>query len=291
MRTSRKLVGRRPGNSESLRGIDRASKFVSSVNLPLTDPVEEAVRALESAERDGVVLRLLGGVAFYLRCPSARRGNLARVYGDIDFIGHVRQSAKIKRLFVGLGYLPRERFNALQGNRWLGFLDSTHQRRADVFLDVFEMCHLLGLRSRLEIDRLTIPLADLLATKLQIVEINEKDMRDVVCLLIDHEIGDGDLPEMVNGAYLAKICGDDWGLFKTFTKNLDLLAAEINRWSLSDAEKESVFNRISRLRTLLQAAPKSLAWRMRAAIGERVPWYELPEADAGVIPQVQSKEN
>ena len=130
-----------------------------------------------------------------------------------------------------------------------------------------------------------------MATKLQIVEINEKDMRDVVCLLIDHEIGDGDLPEMINGAYLAKICSDDWGLFKTFTKNLDLLAAEINRWNLSDAEKESVLNRISRLRTLLQAAPKSLAWRMRAAIGERVPWYELPEADAGVIPQVQSKEN
>ena len=258
--------------------------------LQFADPVEEAVRAIESAEREGVVLRLLGGVAFYLRCPSARRGRLARAYGDIDFVGRARQSAEIKGLFGQLGYMPRERFNATQGDRRLGFIDPTHQRRVDVFLDVFEMCHKIDLGSRMEIDRRTIPLADLLATKLQIVEVNEKDMGDILCLLMDHEIGSSD-QETINGDYLAKICGDDWGMFKTFTGNLDRLAGEISRRSLSDPEKELVVSRVDRLRALLDATPKSLAWKIRAAIGERVPWYELPESDAEVIGPVQPEEN
>jgi hypothetical protein len=261
------------------------------VEPPLADSVDEAIRVLDHAERKEVVLRLLGGVAVYIRCPTARRDGLARKYADIDFVGHARQSAEIKRLFGELGYLARERFNAIHGGRRLVFTDSSHQRRADVFLDVFEMCHRFDLKERIEIDRQTIPLADLLATKLQIIQRNEKDVGDAICLLVDHEIGDTDLRDTINGAYLARLCGEDWGIYKTFSINLAMLAVATETWNLKESERELVKKRIEGLTKAIESAPKSIAWKMRAAIGERIRWYELPEEETGLVEQVQAKES
>jgi hypothetical protein len=252
------------------------------------DSTEEAIRVLGYAEGKGVELRLLGGVAFYLRCPSARGGSLVRGHGDIDMIGHASESAGIKRLFGELGYLPRERFNAMQGSRRLIFDDAARQRRVDVFLDVFEMCHKFDLKRRIGIDSQTIPLADLLATKLQIIQTNEKDIRDIICLLIDHEVGDSDLKETINGKYLARLCGEDWGIYKTFTMKLAMLGLVVERWEMQEHERESVVKRIGQLQAAIEKSPKGLGWKMRAAIGERVRWYELPE-DVGLVEQVQTK--
>jgi hypothetical protein len=267
------------------------TRISAIVEPPRDDSVEEAIRVLERAEGKGVVLRLLGGVAVYIRCPTARRDDFARRYGDTDFIGHARQSAEIKSLFNELGYLPRERFNAIHGGRRLVFTDATHQRRVDVFLDVFEMCHRFDLKERMEIDRQTIPLADLLATKLQIIQTNEKDIGDAICLLIDHEIGDGDLRDTINGERLARLCGEDWGIYKTFSINLALLAVATEKWDLKESERELVNSKIERLTAGIENAPKSIAWKMRAAIGERIRWYELPEEDTGLVEQVQAKES
>jgi len=252
--------------------------------------MEEALRVLGLAESKGVVIRLLGGVAVYLRCPSARSGSLTRSYGDIDFIGHARQSSDIKRLFGELGYVQRERFNAMHGGRRLSFTDSAQQRRVDVFLDVFEMSHKFDLKERMEIDRQTITLADLLATKLQIIQTNEKDIKDMIALVLDHEVGGTDLRDTINGEYLARLCGDDWGIYKTFTMKLAVLAASVENWSLKDTEKELIGKRVGRLTSAMERAPKSLAWRMRASIGERVRWYELPEEDVDLVERVQTRE-
>ena len=177
----------------------------------------------------------------------------------------------------------------LHGGRRLIFNDPAQRRRADVFLDVFEMCHRFDLKRRMEIDRQTIPLADLLATKLQIIQTNEKDVRDIICILIDHEVGDSDDQETVNGEYLAKLCGDDWGIYKTFTMKLAMLGLVAEKWEMGEAEREMVVKRIGLLQTAIERAPKSLGWRVRAAIGERVRWYELPEEDVGLVEQVQAK--
>jgi hypothetical protein len=263
----------------------------ASVSSPDAGRVEEAVRVLEKAVSNGVVLRLLGGVAFYLRCPSARSGNLARSYVDVDFTGHVRQSLEIKRLFGELGYVPRERFNSIHAGRRLGFMGSGQQERVDVFLDVFEMCHRFDFKERMEIDSQTIPLADLLATKLQIIQTNEKDLGDMICLLLDHEVGDTDLRDTVNGDYLAKLCSEDWGIYKTFTMKLAMLGVVVESWKMEEPERELVAKRIGKLSAAIEGAPKSLAWKMRAALGERVRWYELPEEDAGLAEQVQATES
>ncbi len=251
--------------------------------MPLQNAVDESMRVLETSAKRGVTLRLLGGVAFYLRSSCARRENMARTYGDIDFVGHTRQSSEIKSIFGELGYSPRERFNVMQGYRRLIFTDAENGRRADIFLDVFEMCHRFDLKERIELDTHTIPLADLMATKLQIVELNEKDARDMVCLLVDHEVGEID-SETINGAYLARLCSHDWGIYKTFTVNLGKLPGAAAR-DLHPGEVETVEKRVRTLLTMIEAQPKSLRWKARAAVGERVRWYELPEEDMVQVAQ------
>jgi hypothetical protein len=249
---------------------------------PLQSPVEEAERVLEGAQANGVVLRLFGGVSFWFRCPSAKLPSLQRKYVDVDFMGHAKQSREIKQLFASLDYVPRDKFNAMQGYRRLIFNDMANQRRVDVFLDVFEMCHSFNFRDRLEVDAKTIPLADMLVTKIQIIDVNEKDLKDAVCLFADYDVGASD-KEMINGAYIANLCASDWGVYKTFTMNLDRLLAKLGDLSLGDDVKATVRNRVNKLKTTIEEKPKDLKWRMRARVGERVKWYELPEADKEVV--------
>lgn len=250
---------------------------------PLANPIEEAKRVMEVAAQRKITLKLFGGVSFYFRCPSATHRSLQRDYVDVDFMGHAKQSRDLKQLFVDLGYVPRERFNAMQGYRRLIFNDIENQRRVDIFLDVFEMCHKFSFKDRLEIDDFTISLADMLVTKLQIVELNEKDMKDIFSIFIDHAIGDDDASGVINGAYIAKLCSDDWGIYKTFTMNLEKLVTILDDRGLDDSEKRLVRDRIAHLRKRIEDAPKSFRWKMRSKVGEKMQWYELPEADKEVV--------
>ena len=249
---------------------------------PLGDLVSEADRIMEAANSRKITLKLFGGVSFFMRCPSAKHRNLQRSYVDIDFMGYAKQSREIKQLFPQLGYVGRDRFNALMGHQRLIFNDVENARRIDIFLDVFEMCHKLNLKDRIGIDDRTIPLADMLATKLQIVEINEKDIKDILSILIDYDVAETD-EGAINADYLSKLCSEDWGIYKTFTMNLGRILASLPERELDQAEKDLLKVRIERLRQAIEGVPKSFKWKMRARIGERSVWYELPEADKEVV--------
>lgn len=243
---------------------------------------DEAKRVLQIASDRDIVLKVIGGVAIALRCPSAKRDGLRRPYVDMDVIGREKQSRKIKDFFTELGYKPRERFNAMMGRKRLIFNDLTNQRRVDIFLDVFEMSHKFDFSDRVKMEPLTLPLADLIATKLQIVQINDKDFRDLATIFIDHDVGRTD-GETINGEYLAKLTAGDWGIWKTFTTNLSHLPAAMESYAIDPAEEEEVKRRVTKLLDMIEKEPKSLAWKLRARVGERMPWYELPEADKPVV--------
>ncbi len=243
---------------------------------------EEAERILQRAEAKGITLRLLGGMAVSVRCPSASKPPLSRRRVDIDVMGRRKDTAKINQLFKELGYKPRERFNALHGSRLI-FNDIRNQRRVDVFLDVFQMCHKFDFRDRLTLEPKTIPLSDLLSTKLQIVEINEKDVKDIYAVLLDHEVSEGEGPDRVDAGYLSKLCAEDWGVYKTFTMNLDKLVKYAESIGLDQEQNKRIADRAGKLKNSIEAAPKSMGWKMRAAVGERKRWYELPEADKEVV--------
>jgi len=216
-------------------------------------------------------LRLLGGVAIRLRSEGLPAA-LQREYKDLDFATTRKAVGDTQMLLRDLGYDPDVAFNAMNSRERLLFYDDVHGRQVDVFVRVFRMCHEIPLESRLGVDPGTVPLAELLLTKLQIVELNEKDVRDAVALLHEHEVTEDD--SGVNAARVAELCADDWGLWRTITHNLDAVASHLDVY---DVDRERVAARLRRLQERIEAEPKSRGWKLRARIGERRRWYELPE--------------
>lgn len=243
----------------------------------IQDNIEaEAIRIVEAAEGQGIVLRLLGGLAIRRHAPSAAHRALARSYPDIDLATLPRRSQAVETLLNSLGYQPNKTFNLLNGSSRLLFYDTARNRQIDVFVGSFEMCHRLPITERIALERITLPLAELLLTKLQIVQMNEKDLRDICALLIDHPVGANDA-ETINALRIAELCATDWGLWKTVSLSLDKVAAFCATADLDDPAQRTIPARIGELRQAIDAAPKSLKWKTRAALGERVKWYELPE--------------
>ena len=242
----------------------------------LDDIQDEAMRIITAGEAQGIVLRLLGGLAIRLHSPSATHRALVRSYPDIDLATPAGSSRPVESLIAGLGYEPNKSFNLLNGTSRLLFYDRVHSRQIDVFIGHFEMCHRLPIAERLDREPLTLPLAELLLTKLQIVEMNEKDLRDICALVLDHPMGDTDA-ETVNLPRIAQICAEDWGLWKTVTLSLGKTQQFCEASDLELAAKQTIVERLDALRSALDDAPKSLRWKMRAAVGERVQWYTLPE--------------
>ncbi len=251
--------------------------------MPEADAVSEAQRILAEAEKRKVDVRLIGGIAFRIRSPSSLAANLKRRYVDIDLVGLRSQSREIKQLLRDLGYAPRERFNQMNGKVRLIFNDLANERRVDIFLNEFEMCHKLDFTDRIRIEKLTLPLADLLMTKLQVYEITEREYKDVIALLTDNEAGNHDGPNTINSKHISKLCGDDWGLYKTSMLNLDRIEKGLGGYSLPERQMEHVKSNIESLRRAIEAAPKSIRWRARARVGEKVKWYQLPEPDKEVV--------
>lgn len=242
------------------------------------DLILEAETLIKKATEEGVLLRTLGGLAIKYHCPSASQPPLIRKIADIDVFGLSKQSKLIKKTFLDLSYIPAQQFNALHGKTRLMFFEPKNNVRRDVFLDTFAMCHKFDFRNRLAIDPFTISLADLLMTKLQVVEIEERDYKDLVCVLADHELANEDVSDKINAKYIAELCSGDWGIYRTFTQNLDKTLAYLKELNLDDSKKEGAEHRINGLKENIQKIPKSLQWKMRDRVGDKKIWYELPEA-------------
>lgn len=241
---------------------------------PLADPVTEGRRVAEAAARADLPLRLLGGVAIAILCPSSRRPPLARQYGDIDLATTGAARNEVLQMMESLGYRGDREFNMLHGHRRLSLCDERNERRVDVFVNEANLCHRIDLRARLEVVLLTLSLADLAMLKLQVVETNEKDYLDICAIFADHDLTNDE--SGVNVTYIADLAASDWGLWRT----LDMVAERSERFALALPAFEAgqlVAGRLRRLREELDRAPKTRGWKLRARIGDRKRWYELPE--------------
>jgi hypothetical protein len=235
----------------------------------------EAERLAHAAVAEGVPFRLMGGLAVWLRSESVRRAPYAREYADMDFAASSRGRAAIKAFLERQGYVPEKLFNAIHGAQRLNYAEKTGQWTMDILIDELAMSHRLDLRGRLDGSQFTIPLADLLLTKLQIWEINRKDLGDALCLLADNPLGE-DSDDSISVQRIAHVLGSDWGFCHTVERNLGKLCEQ---WAAEPVPevKYDVARQVKAIRATIEAAPKSLGWKARARIGERVRWYQTPE--------------
>jgi hypothetical protein len=244
------------------------------------DIVAEGARLIELATAAGLIVRALGGVAVRLTCPSAGQPPLVRTYGDLDFAALRREARGVRELLERAGYTPERHFNALHGDKRLLYMDTSQGRKVDVFIGAFRMCHTLDLEERLSMAPQALTPADLLLTKLQIVQFTAKDAQDSLAILADHElaanVSAGQAGEAVDVAYIAALCAKEWGWYTTVMDNFARVEQTAGELASSEAVNRAV-QRLKALREALEQAPKTIGWRARAAVGRRVQWYEEPE--------------
>lgn len=255
---------------------ERTEKPMTEVSLPAADPLAEARRLNELARSGGVTARLLGGAAVALSTDQPMPAPLQRPYKDLDYVIPRAHSRRWRDLVESSGYQADVQFNALHGSQRLLHYDTANGRHLDTFVSSFAMCHSLDLTGRLPADSATLAPADILLTKLQIFEVNDKDLTDTIALLLFHPVS-RDGAAGIDAGRLAKVVGGDWGWHTTISDNLAKVAQRLPTAGLEASATELVAGRVKQVQEILASAPKSLKWRARARVGRRLPWYELPE--------------
>jgi hypothetical protein len=255
---------------------------------PRGDIRAEADRLVDELHSRGVVSRLIGGLGVAAHDHVPPPVSLVREFADIDIVVPRKAGRQTGTSLVELGYLANARFNALHGSKRMLFYDMANRRQLDVFVGEFAMCHRLDLNDRLDRHFRALSAADLLLTKLQIVELNHKDVLDTVRLLLSHDLSDDDTDPRSDTDGLSKrrivsITASDWGWYTTLSDNLGKVARGLPE-GLSDSEAETVVRRVEDLLQVMAAAPKSTRWKARALVGRRRAWYELPEEVAPAAP-------
>ena len=213
---------------------------------------------------------------FRIHCPKhgGLQEKLGRAYTDIDFAGYRKESKSVRELMADLGYTEeREVFVVTEGNRAI-FENGASGMHVDVFYEKLDFCHVIPWTGRLEVNSPTIPLAEMVLEKMQIVRINEKDVIDTIMLLLEHPLADTDA-ETINIQYISKMCSEDWGLWRTVTINLDKVKVLSQGYEqLSDGDKRHVAEQVDTALARIEAEPKTTGWRLRSRVGDRVKWYK-----------------
>lgn len=251
-------------------------------SVPMRDILLNAYSEISNhAAQAQVALRLTGSIAVQLRCPRyASLVGPGRQFEDLDLVARKRDAAAIRTVLEKLGYSEnREIFLASGGGRAI-FDQPASKVHIDVFFDQLDFCHVIDIRHRLERDWQTLPLAELLLGKLQIVQINAKDFLDASILLIEHELGDSD-EERINAREVAARCSAEWGLWRTVSGNLEKLTRYAGAETFLPPDEHGRLNRqVEALKDVIDAHPKPLPWKLRAKIGDRVKWYrDVEEVD------------
>lgn len=237
--------------------------------------LEEGLRILEEAKNQDIVLRIMGSIAVRLHCPSSMNliEKLDRPITDIDYVGYEKQSNRLEKFFQEMGYVSRQLSYSFRQMGRMIFLDPDTQNVVDIFLDKLEMCHTVDYRKRLELDYPTVPLAEVLMQKMQIIMLSEKDVKDTIVLLREHGVGDTD-EETINIKHIANVLSDDWGFYHTFTTNLGKVKNLVAGFTiLSDEDRFIVKERIDQALEMIEDEPKSRGWKMRSKIGTKKKWY------------------
>jgi hypothetical protein len=240
--------------------------------------VDEALALVHDAEAKGIRLRILGSIAYRIQCPKNLHlfEDTKRVLTDVDFGAEKKQNKAIREFLIERGYVPDEGiYMASEGARH-AYLHNDTGLNVDVFADELYFCHRIPFKGRLDLDSPTISTTDLLLEKMQIVEINLKDFKDTIVLMLEHPLSHHESgPKSIDTSYIAEMLRQDWGFYHTVTTNLRRVPEFMAEFPSMGAEQQKlVQGRINELLKVLDEAPKTLGWKMRAKVGTRRRWYQ-----------------
>ena len=251
--------------------------------------LDEALDLVDEARADGVDVRLVGGLAVLALCAGGE--SCRREHRDLDLVAPRSSSRKLLGTFARLGYEENRHVRLASGGALLqvyrpcrhpGPRGPLHaDDRVDVYLDAFRLHHTIALRRRLRREPYTLPPSDVLLAKLLRTRMTETDVRDVATLLRDVDIREDEDAGAIGLRYLARAVARDWGLYHDVTGNLRRVAAEAGELGLDAGEAERVESAAARVLAAMDAAHKGPRWRLRALIGERLPWYDAVDEDDG----------
>jgi hypothetical protein len=243
---------------------------------PEDDPLPEAVALVDGAARAGLKVRLLGGLGVRVLCPDfpprLRSGQ------DMDLACASKGRREVADYLEKSGCVPDKAFNSLNGDRQMYFT-APSGRAIDVMVDRLVMCHTLDFRPSFGNSSLTLDPADLLLSKLQIFELNAKDARDITHLLSGVPVGGNAAGPVIDPGRFGAVLAADWGWWRTTTGNLEKLPALLaeSPEMIPPQPPFDALEQAARLLDVAKSVPKSMKWKLRANVGDRVRWYELPE--------------
>jgi hypothetical protein len=241
-----------------------------------TDMLEQARDLQQNLASHSIPAKLIGGLAIALRCPGMQEHGLSRDYHDIDICARARDAKVMDAAMAKLGLEPHQHFNAMNYGRQMMFSNPVTGMHVDVFLDVLRMCQELKFSDRLNVDgHWSLPVSDLALSKLQIVELTDKDKTDLLALLLEYEPTPNS-EDGLNVTRITDVCRANWGWWQSSVTTLDVCRAHATT-CLTPAASERAAARIDALHAAIDAAPKTARWKARARIGTRAKWYELPE--------------
>jgi hypothetical protein len=237
------------------------------------DIVKEMYRLIDAANEKNIQLRAIGGLA--VQAHNKRNHPLfVREFGDLDFVIASKQRRQFEAFMPTVGYSAHKQFNVLNGDQRQIYYHNDNEMKIDIFVGDFEMCHKIPMEDRLTADPVTIPLAELLLSKAQIVELNHKDVLDLTSLLLNNKTGVGDT-DTINLEILAQLCSQDWGLYKSTSISLQKVEDLMNEADLplTQEERDLVRERVHQIQKTFEEMSKPLPWQIRDRVGTRVKWY------------------
>ncbi len=244
-----------------------------------SDPLPEAVGLVRGAAEAGCQLKILGGLGVRVLCPDFPPR--LRAGQDIDLACLGKNRRKVADQLESMGCQPDRRFNNLNGDRQMYFT-APSGRPIDVMVDRLSMCHTLDFKPSFGSASSTLPTldpADLLLSKLQIVELNAKDAHDIFHLLSGLRVGRDSTRPAIDPDRFGSVLASDWGWWRTVTGSLaklpDLLSSQPGL--APPYPRFDPLMQAKQLQEVAETVPKGFKWKLRANVGDRVRWYELPE--------------
>jgi hypothetical protein len=251
--------------------------------------LEDALTLVRLAAERGLFLRLLGAVGIRVNASrhedlfnKLNRLNSERKFTDIDLAAYSCQRNEVRKLLEEVGYQVDRYALLLHGSSRMMFQHPEKKYCVDVFFDKLEFSHDVWFGSnpkegRLNLNPLTLSPTDLLLEKLQIHEINEKDIKDIILLLAANTIGEEEGENIINGKYIATLLADDWGFWYDATLNLQKTLKFLEKYVQENMVDEKVQNivseRISELQKLIERQPKTKNWEKRSKQGSKKKWW------------------